>query len=196
MTTFKKLALSPETIMAISEMGFEEPIKIQIEAIPLLMQGVDLISQSMTGSGKTAAFVIFLVESVNAKERKPQAIVLTLTRALALQVTKERESIEKYHNLSIVMVYGGASINVQTKKLRRGTDIIVGTPGRVLDMIKKKVLRLESIRIAVLDEADRCLTWVSLTMSRRFKARLPTLGRHYCFQQPCLMKSSILQRHT
>ena len=157
MTTFEKLALSPETNRALKEMGFTVPTKIQAESIPILMQGVDLISQAMTGSGKTAAFGIYITESIDKNLRKPQALILTPTRELAVQVTQELKNIGKHHHLSVVTVYGGASINVQADQLKRGAHIVVGTPGRIMDMLERRALHLDGVRIAVLDEADRML---------------------------------------
>lgn len=155
--TFEKLALRPETLRAVKEMKFEIPSPIQREAIPVLAQGVDLIGQAMTGSGKTAAFGIHIIEHIDKHSRRPQALILTPTRELAVQVTAELRKLGKYHHTSVVTVYGGASINRQAEELGRGVHIVVGTPGRILDMLGRGVLHLEEARIVVLDEADRML---------------------------------------
>jgi ATP-dependent RNA helicase DeaD len=155
--SFEKLALRPETLRAIKEMGFTIPSPIQREAIPILAQGADLIGQAMTGSGKTAAFGIHIIETIDRRHHKPQALILAPTRELAVQVTNELKTLSKYHHMSVVTIYGGASLNKQAEELSRGTNIVVGTPGRVLDMIGRGVLHLDEVKIAVLDEADRML---------------------------------------
>jgi len=155
--TFEQLALRPETLRAIKELGYTVPTPIQLEAIPLLAQGVDLIGQAETGSGKTAAFGIHIIEVIDKGKRKPQSLILTPTRELAVQVSVELRKLAKYHNLSVVTVYGGASLNVQADELARGAPIVVGTPGRVLDMIRRGALHLDEVKVMVLDEADRML---------------------------------------
>lgn len=155
---FAKLGLKKETLAAINEMGFKDPSPIQRDAIPLLAQGIDLVAQAQTGSGKTAAFGIHIVEKTDLYDRSVQSIILVPTRELALQVTNEIKKLAKYYkNFSIVTVYGGASINVQSDMLRKGAHVVVGTPGRVIDMIKRGILKLDKVQTLVLDEADRML---------------------------------------
>ncbi len=155
--TFEQLALRPETLRAIKEIGYTEPTQIQLEAIPLLAQGIDLIGQAHTGSGKTAAFGIHIIEHIDSTKRKPQALVLTPTRELAVQITVEFKKIAKHHKTSVVTIYGGASISRQSEELHHGASVVVGTPGRILDMINRGVLHLGEAKIVVLDEADRML---------------------------------------
>lgn len=155
---FDELKLSSDIQKAITEMGFEEATKIQSESIPSLMEGHDLIGQSSTGSGKTLAFAIPVIEKVDKDIKKPQAIVLCPTRELAVQVSEQFRKLLKYANgVKVLSVYGGESINLQINGLKRGVQIIVGTPGRVIDHIKRKTLKMDNVKTVVLDEADEML---------------------------------------
>ncbi|WP_456435866.1 DEAD/DEAH box helicase [Thermovibrio ammonificans] len=143
---------------SLEEMGFVEPTPIQKEAIPLALEGHDLVGQAQTGTGKTAAFGIPLVSGISPRERGVKAIVLTPTRELAIQVAHELSLIGKNKGVSAFPIYGGVSIERQINALKRGRhQIIVGTPGRVKDLINRGVLRLDRVRYAVLDEADQML---------------------------------------
>jgi ATP-dependent RNA helicase DeaD len=154
--TFEELGLSKEILKAIDAMGFEEPTPIQAGVIPMILEGRDVIGQAQTGTGKTAAFGIPIVELCR-RGKKPFAIVLEPTRELAVQVAEELNKIGKYKKVSALPVYGGASILNQIKAIRRGVDIIVGTPGRVIDHINRGTLDLADVHIAVLDESDEML---------------------------------------
>ncbi len=153
---FEDFSLSKETLKSISEIGFEEPTPIQASAIPIILNGMDIIGQAHTGTGKTAAFGIPIVERIK-KNRKPFSIILEPTRELAVQVAEEINKIGKYKKVNVLPVYGGKSIESQIKALRRGVDIIIGTPGRVIDHINRKTISLSDIEIVVLDEADEML---------------------------------------
>jgi ATP-dependent RNA helicase DeaD len=143
---------------SLEEMGFVEPTPIQKEAIPIALEGHDLVGQAQTGTGKTAAFGIPIVSGISPRERGVKAIVLTPTRELAIQVAHELSLIGKNKGVSAYPIYGGVSIERQINTLRRGRhQIIVGTPGRVKDLINRGVLRLDKVRYAVLDEADQML---------------------------------------
>ena len=143
---------------ALEEMGFEEPTPIQKEAIPVALEGHDIVGQAQTGTGKTAAFGIPIVEGISPKERGVKALILTPTRELAIQVAHEISLIGKYKGVSAYPIYGGVSIEKQASILRRGRNqVIVGTPGRVKDLINRGILRLDRVRYAVLDEADQML---------------------------------------
>ena len=143
---------------ALEEMGFEELTQIQQEAIPVVLEGHDIIAQSNTGTGKTAAFGIPILEKIDKDLRTPQAIVLLPTRELAVQVANEFRKYGKYMDgIKTVTVYGGADIRDQINKLKGGAQIIVGTPGRVIDLIERRVIKLDNINMAVLDEADEML---------------------------------------
>ncbi|GHT40707.1 RNA helicase [Endomicrobiia bacterium] len=155
---FDKLNLSSEIIKAILDLGFEEATPIQSLAIPKMMSGIDIIGQAQTGTGKTAAFGIPILEKVDVKKKAVQAIILCPTRELAIQVAEELKLFSKYkRDLSIVPVYGGQLINRQITALSRGVQIVIGTPGRVIDHLERKTLKLDSASIVVLDEADEML---------------------------------------
>ncbi len=154
----ENLNLSKEIIKATEEMGFENPTPIQKETIPLAMNGEDVIGQAHTGTGKTAAFAIPILEKIDRKNRSPQAVVLCPTRELAVQVSNEFGRIGKYlKGIKIVSVYGGASIRDQITKIKKGVQIIVGTPGRTIDLIERRVLKLGEVKTVVIDEADEML---------------------------------------
>ncbi|ETA69364.1 MAG: ATP-dependent helicase DeaD [Methanolobus sp.] len=156
-STFKDLHLSRNLEKAIEELGFEEPTPIQTQAIPFIMEGRDVIGQAQTGTGKTAAFGIPALEMVNPNSKKTQALVLCPTRELANQVAEELGKLAKYLNVKILPVYGGQNIDRQIKALRRGVHIVIGTPGRVMDHIERKTLKLNGVDMIVLDEADEML---------------------------------------
>lgn len=156
--TFKELGLSDSILQTLSALGYEAPTPIQQRTIPILLAGKDLIGQAQTGTGKTAAFALPILEKIDANRRETQALVLTPTRELAVQVA---EAIHSYAHaikgLSVLPVYGGAPIVPQLKRLERGVHIVVGTPGRLIDVLDRRSLKLESIRTIVLDEADEML---------------------------------------
>ncbi|MEI7641361.1 MAG: DEAD/DEAH box helicase [bacterium] len=155
---FSELNLSPEIHKAIQEMGFEEATQIQSEAIPVMLSGVDLIGQAQTGTGKTAAFGIPILEMINHKERKVQAVIMCPTRELAMQVAEEITKLGKHmRGLQTLAIYGGQPINRQIKALQHGVHIIVCTPGRLMDHLERRTVNLDSVKIAILDEADEML---------------------------------------
>ena len=155
---FNELGLSNEVLKAIEDMGFSKPSKIQEEAIPVLLTGVDVIGQAQTGTGKTLAFGSVLLSKITPSQRKlPQAIILSPTRELAMQIHEEMERIGKYNGSRITCVYGGSDIERQIRTIKKGIDIIVGTPGRVMDLMRRNVLKLNDVKFVVLDEADEML---------------------------------------
>jgi ATP-dependent RNA helicase DeaD len=157
-TTFEELNLSKQTKKAVDAMGFTELTPIQSESIPVIMEGKDVIGQAQTGTGKTLAFAIPILEGLSPKERKVEAIVLCPTRELAVQVAEEFSRLAKFRrDARVVAVYGGQPIDRQLSALKRGARIIVGTPGRIIDHINRGTLSMNDIRFAVLDEADRML---------------------------------------
>lgn len=155
--TFHDLGLSELTLKALLDMGFEEPSPIQERTIPLLMQGRDVIGQAQTGTGKTAAFGIPTIEKLDRSVRGVQALVLTPTRELAIQVAEEILKIGKHHRVRTAAIYGGQAIERQLRVLRLGVDVVIGTPGRVMDHIRRGTLKLDNVKMAVLDEADEML---------------------------------------
>ncbi|WP_100065755.1 DEAD/DEAH box helicase [Miniphocaeibacter massiliensis] len=153
--TINEFNLSKEVLRAVSDMGFEELSPIQAQAIPYLMEGEDVIGQAQTGTGKTAAFGIPIVEKVDSKSKKVQAIVLCPTRELCIQVSEEISKLAKYkENLRVLPIYGGQPIERQLRALKKGVQIVIGTPGRVIDHIKRRTLKTDDINMFVLDEAD------------------------------------------
>lgn len=154
---FNELGLDENILKAIDTMGFEEPSRIQAEVIPVLLEGHDVIGQAQTGTGKTLAFGAPILSRLEREDGKVNSIILTPTRELAIQVNDEMNRIAKFTKVKLLPVYGGQPIDRQISALRRGIDIVVGTPGRVLDLIKRKVLNLGSVRFLVLDEADEML---------------------------------------
>src|ERR671917_2568449 len=156
MTTFEQLGLSREIIKALRENGFESPFPIQQEAIPPILKGLDIIGQAHTGTGKTAAFSLPMLKRV--KPKGPiQSLALVPTRELAVQVTYEINRFGKYTGIRTASIYGGQSIGTQYDQLRRGVQIIVATPGRLIDFIKRDSINLDNVNFVVLDEADRML---------------------------------------
>src|ERR671921_128955 len=154
--TFEQLGLSNEIVKALKENGFETPFPIQEEAIPLILEGSVVIGQAHTGTGKTAAFSLPILQKI--KRIGPiQALILVPTRELAVQVTAEINKFAKYTGIRTVSIYGGQSIGIQYDQLRRGVQILVATPGRLIDHIKQGSIDLENVKFVVLDEADRML---------------------------------------
>ena len=155
-TKFEELGLNAEITKALRENGFEAPFPIQQEAIPFILKGIDVIGQAHTGTGKTAAFALPILTKI--KRRGPvQAVILVPTRELAVQVTTEFEKFARYTGIRTVSIYGGQSIGIQYNQLRKGVQIVVATPGRLIDHIKRRSISLKEVKFAVLDEADRML---------------------------------------
>lgn len=157
-TRFEELGLCPEIMKAIKNMGFEEASPIQAKAIPVMRTGKDIIGQAQTGTGKTAAFGIPLLEKIDPKNKKLQAVVLCPTRELAIQVAEEIRNLAKYmHAIKVLPIYGGQEIVKQIRSLKSGTQLIIGTPGRVMDHMRRKTIKMEDVHTVVLDEADEML---------------------------------------
>src|SRR6185369_16702796 len=155
MNLFSELGLSPELLKAIDKLGFEKPAPIQARAIPLLMQGRDVVGQAQTGSGKTLAFGVPAVEKVDPSVRAVQILVLCPTRELAVQVSEEIHKLASFkRGIHCLPIYGGQSYERQFMGLKAGAQIVIGTPGRVMDHMKRGTLRLNSVKMAILDEAD------------------------------------------
>lgn len=157
MVSFGKMELTAEIIKAVASMGFEEPTPIQSQTIPLVLQGKDLIGQAQTGTGKTAAFGIPLTEIIDMNSEVVQGIVLTPTRELAVQVAEELNKIGQYKSVFSLPIYGGQDIERQIRALKKRPRIIVATPGRLMDHMRRRTIRLGHIRMVVLDEADEML---------------------------------------
>ena len=154
---FTEIGIPEDIARAMDDMGWEEPTPIQVNSVPLGLQGVDMFAQAQTGTGKTGAYGSIVLGTIPAGGKYPTAIVLVPTRELANQVAGELGKLSKYSGHRALPIYGGASIEGQIKKLQAGCDIVAGTPGRVRDMITRGVLNLSEIKVMVLDEADRML---------------------------------------
>ncbi len=154
---FTKLGLSEELAKGVDEMGWSEPSPVQAETIPLGLDGYDLIAQAQTGTGKTGAFGSIVISKIPAGQKKPEAVILEPTRELAVQVSEEIGSMSRYTGHVCTPIYGGASIEKQIRELDKGCDIVVGTPGRVRDMIERGYLDLTTVNVIVMDESDRML---------------------------------------
>lgn len=155
---FEDLGLCPEIEKAVKYMGFEEASPIQAKAIPVIKEGRDIIGQAQTGTGKTAAFGIPMLEKIDPKNKKLQGIILCPTRELAIQVAEEIRNLAKYmHALKVLPIYGGQDIVKQIRSLKAGTQLIIGTPGRVMDHMRRKTIKMEDVHTVILDEADEML---------------------------------------
>src|SRR5947209_8227170 len=159
MATFEELGLQENLLKAVGELGFTQPTPIQEKAIPVLLSGTkDLIGLAQTGTGKTAAFGLPLLQLIETNKKFPQALIVCTTRELCLQIVNEMEQFKKYMSfINVVAVYGGSSISMQIRDIKRGVQIVVATPGRLIDLIERKAINLEDIKYVVLDEADEML---------------------------------------
>ncbi|HTJ19779.1 MAG TPA: DEAD/DEAH box helicase, partial [Steroidobacteraceae bacterium] len=156
--TFRDLALNEALVRALADVGYESPSPIQAATIPHMLEGTDVVGQAQTGTGKTAAFALPILSRIDVQQRSPQALVLVPTRELAIQVA---EAFQRYAahlaGFHVVPIYGGQSYTPQLHSLRRGVHVVVGTPGRVMDHIKRDTLQLATLKHFVLDEADEML---------------------------------------
>jgi ATP-dependent RNA helicase DeaD len=153
---FSEMPLKPELLSAIRGIGFTTPTEVQEQALPVALSGKDVIVRAKTGTGKTAVFIVSIMQNMQ-RTNAVSALVIVPTRELALQVAHFSESLGRSLHIRTAIVYGGASMNVQVSALRAGVDIVVGTPGRIIDLMERGVLRLEHVKFAVLDEGDRML---------------------------------------
>jgi ATP-dependent RNA helicase DeaD len=174
MQSFRDLPLSMEVLRSVEELGFESLFPIQAQAIIPLLEGKDVIGQARTGTGKTAAFGVPMVERLSPEIRKVQGLVLVPTRELAVQVADNIKLFAKYAKLKVLPVYGGEPIQRQIRALTGGIHIVVGTPGRIIDLLKRRILNLSSVKNVVLDEADRMLDMGFIEDIEYILARTPT----------------------
>ena len=157
LTGFQAFELRDEANRALEEMGYEQPTEIQRKTIPLLLEGYDVIGQAQTGTGKTAAFGVPIAELIDEEARYPQVLILAPTRELASQISEELSRLVKYLSVRIATIYGGAGMEPQVDALRHGAQVVVGTPGRIIDHLRRGNLNLSGIDLVILDEADRML---------------------------------------
>jgi ATP-dependent RNA helicase RhlE len=179
--TFEDLGLAPEILEAVKDAGYERPTPIQAEAIPLALKGRDLIGLAQTGTGKTAAFTLPILDRLIGGPRRTRALVLTPTRELAMQVD---ESVRKYANsaaIDVAAVFGGVPLDPQEKKLRKGVDIVVATPGRLIDHLERQNVVFDDLEILVLDEADRMLDMGFAPQINKIVAQIPAYRQTLLF---------------
>lgn len=155
---FESFDLHPQLMQAVGDMAYETPTPVQVQAIPVLLEGRDVLGQAQTGTGKTAAFALPMLNGLDSATQGVQGLVIEPTRELAIQVTRAIRDLGQHRRVNVLAVYGGQSYDRQIRRLERGVDIVVGTPGRMLDLIRKQVLDLGSVRFVVLDEADQMLS--------------------------------------
>ena len=155
---FEEMNLSYDIVRAVKDMGFEEATPIQSQAISVIMEGKDIIGQSQTGTGKTAAFGLPCLEMLDPDNKGLQALILCPTRELAIQVSEEFRKFLKYkENIKVLPIYGGQPIDRQITALKKGVQVIIGTPGRVMDHMRRHTIKMNSVKYVVLDEADEML---------------------------------------
>lgn len=176
--SFDSLGLAPELLRALSELGYAQPTPIQQQAIPMMLDGCDLMAGAQTGTGKTAAFSLPLLHMLSRGERvpgrrAPRALILAPTRELAMQVSENLREYGKHSRIASTTIFGGVSMNPQIEHLRRGVDVIVATPGRLIDHMGQRTVDLSKIEFLILDEADRMLDMGFLPSIRRVLAALP-----------------------
>src|SRR5690242_6375365 len=173
---FNELGLSPELLQAITDTGYTTPTPIQEQAIPVVAQGRDVLGCAQTGTGKTASFALPMIDKLaagRARARMPRSLILEPTRELATQVEVSFEAYGKYHRLSTALLIGGESFDNQLKKLDRGVDVLIATPGRLLDLFERGKVLLSDVRILVIDEADRMLDMGFIPDVERIVGLLP-----------------------
>lgn len=170
---FNDLPLSKEVLKGIDRLGFSSPSPIQAQTITPLLEGRDVIGQAQTGTGKTAAFGIPMVERIDPEDRRVQGLVLAPTRELAVQTADHIRRISRYTKLRVLPIYGGESINKQINELKKGVHIVVGTPGRIIDHLQRRTLSLSGVTYVVLDEADRMLDMGFIKDIERILSKVP-----------------------
>ena len=174
--TFEELGLSPELLKAVSDAGYTEPTPIQAQAIPFVLMGRDVLGCAQTGTGKTAGFTLPMIEilaSGRAKARMPRSLILEPTRELAAQVAESFDTYGKHHKLNKALLIGGTSFDDQEKVLDRGADVLIATPGRLLDHIERGKVLLNDVKVLVIDEADRMLDMGFIPDIEEICSRLP-----------------------
>lgn len=175
--TFEELQIVPEILRALNDMGFEEPTPIQKAAIPVALTGSDLIGQAQTGTGKTAAFGIPVLERIDTSKPSPQAVILSPTRELAIQSAEEINHLAQYLPVRALPIYGGQDINRQFRSLKQKPQVIVATPGRLLDHMNRGTIDLSAVQIVVLDEADEMMDMGFIDDIRTILSTMPQENR-------------------
>jgi len=188
--SFKELGLDEKTLKAIEDAGYQKPTPIQVQAIPALLHHQDIVASAQTGTGKTASFTLPMINILargHSKARMPRSLIIVPTRELATQVSEAFEIYGKYHPLTVAVLIGGSSLAEQEKKLDRGVDVLIATPGRMLDLFDRGKILLSGVKFFIIDEADRMLDMGFIPDVERIASLLPPPQntRPY-FQQRCL----------
>jgi ATP-dependent RNA helicase DeaD len=191
--TFADLGLDERVLRALDENGFDSPFPIQQAAIPLILQGRDVIGQAHTGTGKTAAYCLPILSRIRADSRAVQVLILVPTRELAVQVTGEIAKFSRHNRARAVAVYGGQGFGMQVERMRAGAQIVVATPGRLIDHMKRGTIRLDNVRTAVLDEADRMLDMGFIDDIRFILGRMDRSGKRQTLLFSATMPQEILK---
>jgi ATP-dependent RNA helicase RhlE len=183
--SFSDLGLLPELARAVAEKGYETPTPIQLQAIPAVLEGRDLLASAQTGTGKTAAFVLPILQRLQgASGRAPRALVLTPTRELAAQITESAQTYGKHLRLRTVVVFGGVGINPQIDALRAGCDLLIATPGRLLDLAEQRAVDLSRCSASCSTRPTACSTWASSARSVRSSRCCRASARIFCSRRP------------
>lgn len=190
MNPFSELGIRHDIVNALTELGFEKPTPIQEQSVPVLLAGSnDFVGLAQTGTGKTAAFGLPLLELLDFSEKNPQALILCPTRELCLQISNDIKKFAKnLNNVNVVSVYGGASISDQLRQIRRGVQIVVATPGRMLDILGRKAIDFSHVKYVVLDEADEMLNMGFQEDINNILSTTPATKKHGYFLRPCHVK--------
>ncbi len=189
--SFDNLGLSPRLLEAVAAMGYTSPTPIQRDAIPLVLEGRDVVGCAQTGTGKTAAFVLPLMQRIEPRPGGPRALVVTPTRELAQQIEEVAVQVAKSTKHRVAVVYGGVGYEPQTKALKRGVDLLVATPGRLLDLMERKIANLSNVEILVLDEADRMLDMGFWPQVRKIISTIPPERQNLLFS--ATMSSDVMR---
>jgi ATP-dependent RNA helicase RhlE len=184
--SFSELGLSAELLQAVAEQGYDTPTPIQQQAIPIVLAGRDVLAGAQTGTGKTAGFTLPILQLLSTqptppKHRPVRALILTPTRELAMQVYESVQTYSQYVPLTSEVIFGGVNVKSQVKRLHQGADIIVATPGRLLDLVNQRLLNLSQVKFFVLDEADRMLDMGFIGDIRKIIALLPKKRQNLLF---------------
>src|SRR3954462_1276485 len=188
--SFADLQIHPAVLQAVADVGYETPSAIQAATIPPMMAGSDVVGLAQTGTGKTAAFAIPILSKIDTSSRTTQALVLAPTRELALQVAEAFSRYGAHLPVNVLPIYGGSPYGAQVAGLKRGAQVVVGTPGRVIDHLEKRALDLSHLDYLVLDEPTRCSRWASPRTSNASSKAPPSTSRSRCSPQPCRPRSA------
>ena len=193
-TSFAELGLAPELMQAVKDAGYENPTPIQVEAIPLILQGKDVIGLAQTGTGKTAAFTLPIAQRLLGGPRRTRGVVLTPTRELCQQVERSFTTYSKHTGLAVLSVYGGVAMGPQERGLRDGADVVIATPGRLIDHLERGNVSFGELEILVLDEADRMLDMGFAPQINRIVAAIPPYRQTLLFSATMLPEVEVLAR--